>query len=201
MRAPYVMEINPSLPAKTVPEFIAYVKAHPGKVSMASAGVGTTPHLTGELFKMMTGVDMVHVPYRGGAPALNDLLAGQVQLYFPSTPETIEHIKAGSVRPLAVTGPSRLEVLADLPPLNSFLPGFEASYWAGLGAPRDTPPEIVDKLNKEINSVLAEPTFQARLAALGATEMPGSADDFGKLIAHETEKWGKVVKTLGITAE
>jgi tripartite-type tricarboxylate transporter receptor subunit TctC len=201
MRTPYVMEINPSLPAKTVPEFIAYVKAHPGTISMASAGVGTTPHLTGELFKLKTGVDMTHVPYRGGAPALTDLLAGQVQLYFASAPETIEYIKAGSVRPLAVTAATRLQALVDLPLLSSFLPGFEASYWVGFGAPRDTPAQIVDTLNREINTVLADPTFTSRLAALGATETPGSAGDFGTLIAHETQKWGELVRFLDIKAE
>lgn len=201
MRAPYVMEINPAVPAKTVPEFIAYVKAHPGTISMASAGVGTTPHLTGELFKLKTGVDMTHVPYRGGAPALNDLLAGQVQLYFASAPETIGYIKAGSVRPLAVTGATSLEALADLPLLSSFLPGFEATYWAGLGAPRGTPTQIIDTLNREINTALADPTLQSRLAALGATATPGSPDDFGKLIANETQKWGEIVRFLGIKAE
>jgi tripartite-type tricarboxylate transporter receptor subunit TctC len=201
MRTPYVMEINPSLPAKTVPEFIAYVKAHPGAVSMASAGVGTTPHLTGELFKLKTGVDMTHVPYRGGAPALTDLLAGQVQLYFASAPETIEYIKAGSVRPLAVTAASRLEVLADLPLLNSFLPGFEASYWVGFGAPRDTPAQIVDQLNREINFALGDPILKSRLAAFGATETPGSAADFATLIAAETQKWGEIVRHLDIKAE
>jgi tripartite-type tricarboxylate transporter receptor subunit TctC len=201
MHAPYIMEINPSVPAKTVPEFIAYVKAHPGTISMASAGVGTTPHLTGELFKQMTGVDMTHVPYRGGAPALNDLLAGQVQLYFASAPETIEYIKAGSVRPLAVTGATRLEVLAELPLLSSFLPGFEASYWVGFGAPRDTPAQILDKLNREINIALGDPIMKSRLAVLGATETPGSADDFAALIAAETQKWGEIVRHLDIKAE
>jgi tripartite-type tricarboxylate transporter receptor subunit TctC len=201
MHAPYVMEINPSVPAKTVPEFIGYVKAHPGTISMASAGVGTTPHLTGELFKLMTGVDMTHVPYRGGAPALTDLLAGQVQLYFASAPETIEYIKAGSVRPLAVTAATRLEVLADLPLLSSFLPGFEASYWVGFGAPRDTPAQILDKLNREINIALGDPVMKSRLAVLGATETPGSADDFAALIAAETQKWGEIVRHLDIKAE
>jgi tripartite-type tricarboxylate transporter receptor subunit TctC len=201
MRAPYVMEINPSVPAKTVPEFIAYAKANPGKISMASAGVGTGPHLTGELLKMVTGIDMAHVPYRGGAPALNDLIAGQVQLYFASAPETIEHIKAGTVRALAVTAATRLEILADLPTLDAFLPGFEASYWVGFGAPKNTSGEIVDRLNREINAALGDPTLQARLAALGATGLVGSPGDFGRLIAEQTEKWGKVVKFVGIRAE
>ena len=201
MRAPYVMEINPAVPARTVPEFIAYAKANPGKISMASAGVGTGPHLTGELFKMVTGIDMAHVPYRGGAPALNDLVAGQVQLYFASAPETIEHIKAGTVRALAVTAASRLEILADLPTLDAFVPGFEASYWVGFGAPKNTPPEIIDSLNRAINAALGDATLKARLAAFGATEVIGSPDDFRRLIAEQTEKWGKVVKFVGIKPE
>jgi tripartite-type tricarboxylate transporter receptor subunit TctC len=201
MRAPYVMEVNPSVPARTVPEFIAYARANPGKVSMASAGAGTGPHLTGELLKMVTGIEMTHVPYRGGAPALNDLMAGQVQVFFASAPETIEHIKAGTVRALAVTAPTRSEVLAGLPTLDAFVPGFEASYWAGFGAPKNTPVEIVDRLNREINAALGDPTLQARLAALGATELVGSPGDFGRLIAEQTEKWGKVVKSVGIKPE
>jgi tripartite-type tricarboxylate transporter receptor subunit TctC len=198
LRAPYVMEVNPSVPAKTVPEFIAYAKANPGKISMASAGVGTGPHLTGELLMMVTGINMAHVPYRGGAPALNDLMAGQVQLYFASAPETIEFIKAGKVRALAVTSPSRADILADLPTLDAFVPGFEASYWTGFGAPKNTPPEIVDSLNREINAALGDPVLQARLAALGASVVVGSAADFGRLIAEQTEKWGKVIKFIGI---
>ena len=201
LRAPYVMEINPSVPAKTVPEFIAYAKANPGKISMASAGVGTGPHLTGELLMMVTGINMAHVPYRGGAPALNDLMAGQVQLYFASAPETIEFIKAGKVRALAVTSPSRADILADLPTLDAFVPGFEASYWTGFGAPKNTPPEIVDSLNREINAALGDPVLQARLAALGASVVVGSAADFGRLIAEQTEKWGKVIKFIGIKPE
>jgi tripartite-type tricarboxylate transporter receptor subunit TctC len=201
MRAPYVMEVNPSVPARTVPEFIAYARANPGKVSMASAGAGTGPHLTGELLKMVTGIEMTHVPYRGGAPALNDLMAGQVQVFFASAPETIEHIKAGTVRALAVTAPTRAEVLAGLPTLDVFVAGFEASYWAGFGAPKNTPVEIVDRLNREINAALGDPTLQARLAALGATELVGSPGDFGRLIAEQTEKWGKVVKSVGIKPE
>jgi tripartite-type tricarboxylate transporter receptor subunit TctC len=201
MRAPYVMEINPAVPAKTVPEFIAYAKANPGKISMASAGAGTGPHLTGELLKMATGIEMAHVPYRGGAPALNDLMAGQVQVFFASAPETIEHIKAGTVRALAVTAATRLEILADLPTLDAFVPGFEASYWVGFGAPKNTPAAIVDRLNREINAALGDPTLQARLAALGATALVGSPGDFGRLIAEQTEKWGKVVKFVGIKPE
>jgi len=195
------MEINPSVPAKTVPEFIAYVKANPGKVSMASAGPGTGPHLTGEMLMMATGIEMTHVPYRGGAPALNDLIGGQVQLYFASAPETIEFIKAGTVRALAVTSASRLAILADLPTLDAFVPGFEASYWTGFGAPKNTPPEIIDSLNREINAALGDPALQARLHAFGATELVGSPADFGRLIAEQTEKWGKVVKLIGIKPE
>jgi tripartite-type tricarboxylate transporter receptor subunit TctC len=201
LRAPYVMEINPAVPAKTVPEFIAYVKANPGKLSMASAGVGTGPHLTGELLQMATGIAMTHVPYRGGAPALNDLMGGQVQLYFASAPETLEFIKAGKVRALAVTSASRADVLADLPTLDAFVPGFEASYWTGFGAPKNTPPEIVASLNREINAILGDPALQARLAALGASVVVGSPDDFGRLIAEQTEKWGKVIKFIGIKPE
>jgi tripartite-type tricarboxylate transporter receptor subunit TctC len=201
IRAPYIMEINPSLPAKTVPEFIAYVKANPGKISMASAGVGTGPHLTGELLMMATGIQMTHVPYRGGAPALNDLMAGQVQVFFASAPETIEFIKAGKVRALALTSASRLEILADLPTLDAFVPGFEASYWVGFGAPKDTPPEIIDSLNREINAALSDPALQARFHAFGATELIGSPTDFRRLIAEQTEKWGKVVKLIGIKPE
>jgi tripartite-type tricarboxylate transporter receptor subunit TctC len=201
MRAPYVMDINPSLPAKTVPEFIAYAKANPGKISMASAGAGTGPHLTGELLKMAAGIEMAHVPYRGGAPALNDLMAGQVQLFFASAPETIEFIKAGKVRALAVTSASRAEVLADLPTLDAFVPGFEASYWTGFGVPKNTPPEIIDSLNREINAALSEPVLQARLHAFGATEVVGSPADFSRLIAGQTEKWGKVIRSTGIKPE
>jgi tripartite-type tricarboxylate transporter receptor subunit TctC len=201
IRAPYIMEITPSLPAKTVPEFIAYVKANPGKVSMASAGVGTGPHLTGELLKMATGIEMTHVPYRGGAPALNDLMAGQVQVFFASAPETIEFIKAGKVRALALTSASRLEILAGLPTLDAFVPGFEASYWVGFGAPKDTPAEIIDSLNREINAALNDPALQARFHAFGATEVAGSPADFRQHIVEQTEKWGKVIKFIGIKPE
>jgi tripartite-type tricarboxylate transporter receptor subunit TctC len=201
VRAPYVMEINPSLPAKTVPEFIAYAKANPGKISMASAGAGTGPHLTGELLMMVTGIQMAHVPYRGGAPALTDLMAGQVQLFFASAPETIEFIKAGKVRALAVTSASRSEVLADLPTLDAFVPGFEASYWTGFGAPKNTPPEIIERLSREINAALGDPALQARFQAFGADVVVGSPDDFSRLIAEQTEKWGKVIKFTGIKPE
>jgi tripartite-type tricarboxylate transporter receptor subunit TctC len=201
LRAPYVMEINPSVPAKTVPEFIAYVKANPGKISMASAGMGTGPHLTGEMLMMATGIKMTHVPYRGGAPALNDLIGGQVQLYFASAPETLEFIKAGTVRALAVTSPSRADMLADLPTLDAFVPGFEASYWTGFGAPKNTPAEIIDSLNREINDALGDSALQARLAALGASVVVGSPADFRRHIAEQTEKWAKVIKFVGIKPE
>jgi tripartite-type tricarboxylate transporter receptor subunit TctC len=188
-----VLVVHPSFPAKTLPEFIAYAKAHPGKINMASAGNGSGPHVTGELFKMMAGVDMLHVPYRGGAPALTDLLAGQVQAYFGTTTGLIEHIRAGRLRPLAVTTATRSEALPDLPTVGDFVPGYEASTVFGLGAPRNTPAEIVDKLNREINGALADPRFKTRFADLGTTSLAGSPADFGKLIADETEKWSKVI--------
>jgi tripartite-type tricarboxylate transporter receptor subunit TctC len=200
-RVPNVMEINPSVPAKTVPEFIAYTKANPGKINMASGGNGTSQHVSGELFKMMTGVEMQHVPYRGAGPALNDLLAGQVQIMFDTVSGSIGHITAGKLRPLAVTTAVRSEALPDTPTVGDFVPGYEASTFHGIGAPRHTPTEIIDKLNTEINAVLAESKFMARLADLGATALPGSPADFGKLIAEETEKWGKVVKFANIKAE
>jgi tripartite-type tricarboxylate transporter receptor subunit TctC len=196
-RVPNVMEINPSVPAKTVPEFIAYAKANPGKINMASGGNGTSQHVSGELFKMMTGVEMQHVPYRGAGPALNDLLAGQVQIMFDTVSGSIGHITAGKLRPLAVTTAVRSEALPDTPTVGDFVPGYEASTFHGIGAPRRTPVEIIDKLNNEINAVLAEPKFMARLADLGAGALPGSPADFGKLIAEETGKWGKVVKFSG----
>jgi tripartite-type tricarboxylate transporter receptor subunit TctC len=201
MRTPYAMEVHLSVPAKTVPEFIAYAKANPGKISFASAGVGTSPQLISEMFMMMAGVKMVHVPYRGGAPALNDLLAGQVQLYFASIPETLAYITAGQLRALAVTTATRSKMLPDTPVLSDFLPGLEASYWAGIGAPRNTPTEIVDKLNTEINAVLADPELQTRFSDLGASAIAGSPAAFGKLIADETEKWGKIIKVVGIKQE
>jgi tripartite-type tricarboxylate transporter receptor subunit TctC len=200
-RVPNVMEINPSVPAKTVPEFIAYAKANPGRINMASGGNGTSQHVSGELFKMMTGVEMQHVPYRGAGPALNDLLAGQVQIMFDTVSGSIGHITAGKLRPLAVTTAVRSQALPATPTVGDFVPGYEASTFHGIGAPRHTPPEIIDKLNKEINAVLAEPKFMARLAELGAGARPGSPADFGRLIAEETEKWGKVVKFAGIKAE
>jgi tripartite-type tricarboxylate transporter receptor subunit TctC len=201
IRAPFVMEVNPAVPAKTVPEFIAYVKTNPGKTSMASAGIGSGPHVAGELFKMMAAVNIIHVPYRGQGPALTDLVGGQVQLYFAGIPSSIEYVRAGKLRALAVTTATRSEALPDNPTLSDFLPGYEASFWGGFCAPKSTAAEIVDKLNKEINAGLADPRMKARIADLGATVLPGSPADFGKLIAEETEKWGKVIKAVGIKAE
>jgi tripartite-type tricarboxylate transporter receptor subunit TctC len=198
IRVPNLMEVNPSLPPKSVPEFIAYAKANPGKVNYASGGNGTAQHLAGELFKIMTGVDMVHVPYRGDAPALTDLIGGQVQVMFGNMPSSIEHIRAGKLRPLAVTTATRSEALPDLPPVGDFVPGYEASTWQGLGAPGNTPAEIVDKLNKEINAALSDSKIKARLADLGGTVLSGSPADFGRLIASETEKWGKVIRAANI---
>jgi tripartite-type tricarboxylate transporter receptor subunit TctC len=198
IRVPNLMEVNPSLPPKSVPEFIAYAKANPGKVNYASGGNGTAQHLAGELFKIMTGVDMVHVPYRGDAPALTDLIGGQVQVMFGNMPSSIEHIRAGKLRPLAVTTATRSEALPDLPPVGDFVPGYEASTWQGLGAPGNTPAEIVDKLNKEINAALSDSKIKARLADLGGTVLSGSPADFGRLIAGETEKWGKVIRAANI---
>jgi tripartite-type tricarboxylate transporter receptor subunit TctC len=198
IRVPNLMEVNPSLPPKSVPEFIAYAKANPGKVNYASGGNGTAQHLAGELFKIMTGVDMVHVPYRGDAPALTDLIGGQVQVMFGNMPSSIEHIRAGKLRPLAVTTAARSEALPDLPPVGDFVPGYEASTWQGLGAPGNTPAEIVDKLNKEINAALSDPKIKAKLADLGGSVLSGSPADFGRLIADETEKWGKVIRAANI---
>ena len=201
IRTPFVMAVNPTVPAKTVPEFIAYAKTSPGKINYASAGTGTSTHLTGELFKMMAGVDMVHVPYRGGGPAFNDLLAGQVQAMFPTTVSSMGYIRDGRLRALAVTAATRSEVLPGIPTVGEFVPGYETSQWYGVGVPKNTPTEIVDKLNKEINAGLADPKIKARLADLGGTVLAGSPADFGKLIAEETEKWGKVVKFTGIKAD
>src|SRR5262245_26723020 len=200
-REPSVMEVSLSVPAKTVPEFIANAKANPGKISMASSGIGGASHVAGELFKMMAGVDLVHVPYRGGAPALTDLLAGQVQVMFGNMRASIEHIRAGKLRPLAVTGATRSETLPEIPTVGDFVPGYEASSVYGLGAPRNTPAKIIDTLNKEINAALADPTMKARLADLGGAVLAGSPADFGKLITEETEKWGKVVKFAGVKAD
>jgi len=201
LRAPNVMEVHPSVPAKSVPEFITYAKSNPGKINYASAGTGTLLHLAGELFKMMAGIDMVHVPYRGTTPALTDLLGGQVQMMCDNISTSIEHIRAGKLRALAVTTATRSEMLPDLPTVGEFLPGFEQSAFFGIGAPRNTPNEIIGKLNKEINAGLADPKIQTRLAQLAGPVLLGSPADFGKLIAEETEKWGKVIKFLGIKPE
>jgi tripartite-type tricarboxylate transporter receptor subunit TctC len=198
---PNVMEVNPSLPLKSVPEFIAYAKANPGKLNMASGGSGTGQHLAGELFKMMAGVNMVHVPYRGGAPALTDLIGGQVQVYFGAMASSIEYIRTGKLRALAVTTTTRWGGLADIPTVGDFVPGYDASEWLGLCAPKNTPANIIDKLNREINAALADPEMKARLAELGGTALPGSPADFGKLIADETEKWGKVIRAANIKPE
>ena len=196
-RVPNVMEIHPSVPAKTVPEFIAYAKANPGKINMGSGGNGTSQHVAGELFKMMTGVNLVHVPYRGAGPALVDLLAGQVQIMFDTVSGSIGHITTGKLRALAVTTAARSEALPDIPTVGDFVPGYEASTFHGMGAPRNTPPEIVDKLNKEINAGLADPAIKARIAELGSVPMPMTPADFAEFIADETEKWAKVVKFSG----
>jgi tripartite-type tricarboxylate transporter receptor subunit TctC len=201
IRFPNVMEVNPAVPAKTVPEFIAYAKANPGKINYASSGNGSTIHMSAELFKMMAGVNMVHVPYRGGAPALTDMLAGQVQVMFDNLPTSIEHIRAGKLRPLAITSSTRSELLPDVPTLADFVAGYESSAWYGVGAPKGTPAEIVDRLNKEVNAFLVDPKMKTRIAEMGATTVVGSPADFGKLVADETEKWGKVVKFAGVKAE
>jgi tripartite-type tricarboxylate transporter receptor subunit TctC len=196
-----VMVANLSVPSRTVPEFIAYAKANPGKLTMASGGVGTPSHLEGELFKTMTGVDMLHVPYRGTAPSLTDLLGGQVQVTFTSMPSVIEYIRAGRLRALAVTTATRSDALPEIPTVGEFLPGYEGGIWYGLGAPKATPAEIVNKLNKEVNAALGDPKMKARLADLGGTPLPGSPVQFGKFIADETEKWGKVIWAANIKPE
>jgi tripartite-type tricarboxylate transporter receptor subunit TctC len=198
---PNVLEVNPSVPAKTVPEFIAYAKANSGKISMASSGIGGSVHLSGELFKVMTGVNMVHVPYRGDAPAVTDLISGQVQVMFGNMPASIEHIKAGKLRAIAVTTAARSEALPEIPALGEFVHDYEASGWFGVGAPKNMPMEIIDKLNREINAALADPKIKARLAELGGTVLAGSPADFGKLIADETEKWAKVIRAANIKPE
>ena len=200
-RVPLVVEVNPGVPAKSVPELIAYAKANPGKINYASAGVGTPQHVSGELFKMMTGVVMQHVPYRGSAPALTDLLGGQVQLMIETTPASLEHIRQGRLRALAVTTLTRAEALPDLPTVADFVPGYEAISWYGIVAPKNTPSDVVDKLNKELNAALADPKIKTRLADLGGTVLPGSPAQFGKFIADEAEKWGKVVKAANMKAE
>jgi tripartite-type tricarboxylate transporter receptor subunit TctC len=200
-RVPLVMVINSSISARTVPEFIAYAKTNPGTISFASPGTGTAPHVAGELFKIMTGVNMLHVPYRGDAPAFTDLLGGQVQVYFPTTISSIEHIKTGKLRGLAVTTAMRAEALPDIPTMGDFVPNYEASNWYGVGAPKDTPTDIVGKLNNEVNAALADAKMKARLADLGGAVLTGSPADFGRLIAAETEKWGKVIRAANIKPE
>ena len=201
VRLPNLMMVNPSVPAKTVPELIAYAKANPGKINMASAGIATPSHVAGELFKMMTGIEMVHVPYRGGAAALTDLIGGQMQVMFLSPAALIEYIRSGRLRALAVTTTTRWEGLPDIPTAGEFVPGYETSIVLGVGVPKATPVEIIDKLNREINAALADPKIKARLAVLGGTPLAGSPADFAKLIAEETEKWGKVIKFAGIKPE
>jgi tripartite-type tricarboxylate transporter receptor subunit TctC len=196
-RSPNIMEINPKLPVKTVAEFIGYCKANPGKVNMASSGLGTSTHLSGELFRAMTGVEMVHVPYRGAAPAITDLLAGQAHVFFDNLPSSIEQVRSGGLRALAVTTTERSPALPDVPTVAETVPGYEASAWFGIGAPRKTPPEIIDRLNREVNAAFADPGMLKRLADLGGTPMPGSPADFGKVIVDETEKWKKVVEFSG----
>jgi tripartite-type tricarboxylate transporter receptor subunit TctC len=200
VRFPNVMVVNPSVPAKTVPEFIAYANPNPGKLNMASPGSGSTPHVFGELFKMMTGVNMVHVPYRSVAAGMTDMLSGQVQVTFGTSASTLEYIKAGTLRALAVTTATRSQTLPDLPTIAESVPGYEASGWFGVGAPRNTPAEIVDKLNREINACLTDPKLQARIADLGGVALTGSPSDFGRLIAEETDKWAKVVRFSGAKA-
>jgi tripartite-type tricarboxylate transporter receptor subunit TctC len=201
IRVPQVILLNPSVPAKSVPELISYAKGNPGKVNMASAGNGSAPHMAGELFNLMAGTSMVHVPYRGQGPALTDLLGGQVQVLFATTPGTTEYIRTGKLRALAVTTASRAQVLPDLPTVGEFLPGYEASQWYGMGAPKNMPAEIVDRLNREVNAGLADPRMKARFADIGGEALAGSPAEFGKLIAEETEKWGKVVRAANIKPE
>jgi tripartite-type tricarboxylate transporter receptor subunit TctC len=201
IRFPDVVDVNLDLSVKTIPELIAYAKANPGALNFASSGVGSTLHVAGELFKMMTGVNIVHVPYRGGAPAMLDLIAGRAQVMFDNVPTSVEYIRAGKIRPLAVTSTERVALFPDLPTVADYVPGYEASAWYGIGAPKGTPPEIVDRLNREINAILVDPAVKTKLVALGATLLPGSPADFGKLVADETDKWRKVIRFAGIKAE
>jgi tripartite-type tricarboxylate transporter receptor subunit TctC len=201
IRVPNLMEVNPAVPVKTVAEFISYAKANAGKINMASSGNGTSIHVSGELFKMMTGVDMLHVPYRGSAPALTDMLGGQVQVMFDNMPSSIEYVRAGKLRPIAVTTATRSDALPDVPTVGETVPGYEASAWFGLGAPKGTPTEIIAKLNQELNAALADPRIKAKLADLGGTPIPGAPEAFGRLVAEETEKWAKVVKFSGAKPE
>jgi tripartite-type tricarboxylate transporter receptor subunit TctC len=201
VRVPQLMQVNPSLPVKNVPEFIAYAKAHPGKIAMGSGGNGSPAHVIGEYFKLMTGTDLTHVPYRGAAPAVTDLLGGQIQVAFTELATSLGHVKSGKLRALAVTTAARTEALPDTPTLSEFIPGFEASQWVGLVAPKDTPSAIIQKLNSEISAALADPGVKAKFAALGGMVLPGSPDDFGKLIRDETEKWAKVIRAANIKPE
>jgi tripartite-type tricarboxylate transporter receptor subunit TctC len=201
VRVPQVMQVNPSLPANTVPEFIAYAKANPGKIAMGSGGNGSPAHVIGEYFKLMTGIDLTHVPYRGAAPAVTDLLGGQIQVAFTEMATSLGHIKSGRLRALAVTTAQRSDALPEVPTLSEFIPDFEASQWVGLVAPRDTPRAIIERLNVEINAGLADPNLKARFADLGGTVLPGSPEDFGKLIRDETEKWAKVIRAAHIKVE
>ena len=201
VRVPQVMQVNPSLPVKSVPEFIAYAKANPGRIAMGSGGNGSPAHVIGEYFKLMTDTDLTHVPYRGAAPAVTDLLGGQIQVAFTELATSLGHIRSGNLRALAVTTAARSEALPDIPTLSEFIPGFEASQWVGIVAPKDTPSMIIEKLNVEINAALADPRIKARFADLGGTLLPGSPDDFGRLIRDETEKWAKVIRAAGIKVE
>jgi tripartite-type tricarboxylate transporter receptor subunit TctC len=196
-----VLLVHPTLPVKSIPDLIAYTKTNPGKVIVASAGVGSSPHISWELFRAMTGTEMLHVPYRGGGPALTDMLAGQAQVYFGALGSSIEYVKSGNLRALAVTGATRSDALPDIPSVGEFVPGYEASGWQGIGAPRNTPTEIVDKVNKEVNAVLADPKMKARLADLGSTAFVNSPADFGKFIAEFTERWGKIIRSANIKAD
>jgi len=195
------MEVNPEVPAKTVAEFIAYAKANPGKINWATSGNGTSVHLSGELFKLMTGVELTHIPYKGSAPALTDLIAGTVQVIFDNMPPSLPHIRAGKLRALAVTTAARSEALPDVPTVAETVPGYEASAFYGMSVPKGTPPQVIDKLNKEVNAALADPNIKARLAELGGILIPGSPSDFGKLVADETEKWAKVIKAGNVALE
>jgi tripartite-type tricarboxylate transporter receptor subunit TctC len=201
VRVPQLMQVHPSVPAKTVPEFIAYAKANPGKIAMGSGGNGSPAHVIGEYFKLMTGTDLTHVPYRGAAPAVNDLLGGQIQVAFTEMATSLGHVRAGTLRALAVTTAARAQALPDVPTLGEFIPDFEASQWVGLVAPKDTPRPIIEKLNAEINAALGDPRIKARFADLGGVVLPGSPDDFGKLIRDETEKWAKVIRAAKIKVE
>jgi len=198
VRVPQLMQVNPLVPVKTVPEFIAYAKANPGKIAMGSGGIGSPAHVIGEYFKLATGTDLTHVPYRGAAPAVTDLIGGQIQVAFTELATSLQHVKAGKLRALAVTTAARVEALPDVPTLAEFIPGFEASQWIGLVAPKDTPPPIIEKVNAEINAGLADAKLKVRYAELGGTVMPGSPADFGKLIRDETEKWAKVIRDAHI---